>query len=375
MGDVQLKKIAILSSFADSIFNFRMNIIDELILKGYAVWIISPRFSADQANILHEKGVQFVNVEVEARSYNVFKLIGYFVKVFIALRRIRPNVTLSYSFKANFVNVLCSKILFINSAAIVTGLGKVYILEPENTLFKVPLYLLRLLLGRTLGAANLLVFQNPHDESYFLYKNYTNDRNQTFLMNGSGIDTSYYQLRPIKNYKTVLLIARLIEAKGIREFCLAVAELGPLVDWRYQVVGWEETGSDAISPLEINNLSNGKVEYLGSTRDVRSYIYEATFIILPAYREGLARSLLEAMACGRPILMSNAPGMVELHDAKYSFLFCPKNYWSICDTLVSLRKLSEREIDLMGKYARNAVIKKYDARSVAQAFVTEIGKI
>ncbi|MDB2478810.1 glycosyltransferase [Alphaproteobacteria bacterium] len=289
----------------------------------------------------------------------------------MTLRTIGPNLTLSYSMKANFVNVLCSKILYISSIVIVTGLGKMYIIEPKSKMMKYSMSLLKLCIGKTLGAANLLTFQNQHDKEFFRSRNYISKRTQTFVMNGSGVNTAYYKAKPITNYNTVLLIGRLIEAKGIREFCRAVAEIDQ-DNWRYQIVGWKETGSDAISPQEINHLSDGKVQYLGSSKDVRKLIYDSTFVILPAYREGLARSLLEGMACGRPILMANAPGMSDLHDDKHSLLFLSQNHKSIKSTLIAIKKLSRSKIDLMGKYARKAVVEKYDAQAVAKTFVAEM---
>lgn len=369
-----MKNVVIITTLAYSIFNFRMNLIDELITRGYRINIIAPKFDDSQVKILKSKGVSFINVDVQARSVGILKLLRYFYSVYCAVKLLRPDYTISYSMKANLVGVLSSKLLGVKNIAMITGLGKLYVLKPKNWPQKVTSKLLLGILGKLLGRSNLLIFQNEEDQLFFQDQRYLSKDSKSFVLNGSGVNTEYFSMQPINNYKTVLLIGRLIQAKGIREFCRAVGNIDK-EDWNYQILGWTEQGSDAISPEEVGYLSSGKVEYLGSAIDVRSYIYSSTFIILPAYREGLARSLLEAMACGRPILMSDAPGMRDLFDANYSLLFEPRNEVAIQDVLLEIRKLSENKVDRMGECAREAVMGKYDSATVALSFVSELEKL
>lgn len=369
-----MKNVVLITTLAHSIFNFRMNIIDELLKRGYSITVITPPLDVKQEEILDSKHVSVIEVDVQGRSAGVLKFLSYFYCVFRALLAVQPDYVISYSMKANVVSVLSSRILGILNVSMVTGLGKLYILEPKEWYYKPGLKLLRTIIGKVLGKSDLLIFQNGEDKTFFQNQRYLSKDANSFVLHGSGVNTVYFSAEPIKNYKTVLLIGRLIDAKGIREFCRAIANIDK-EDWNYQILGWEEQGSDAITPEEVDHLSLGKVEYLGSALDVRSYIYSSTFIILPAYREGLARSLLEAMACGRPILMSDAPGMRDLFNANYSLLFESRSDVAIQNVLLDIRNLSENKIDRMGECAREAVMGKYDSTTVALSFLSELEKL
>ena len=370
-----MKKVIISTSFTHSIFNFRLNIIKELIDRGYIVHVLAPNISAEDKQKLENLNVVSWSVNVDGRSMSVFALARYFCQLLTLVFRIQPDFFISYSMKPNFVGSLVCKLFNKRNISLITGLGKLYIGKPPQSFLRRKIHsIMQGVVGASIGLSNLIVFQNEADIDFFTKRGWIKSSSKSYLMPGSGVDTHRFFFREITEFHRVLLIGRLIEAKGIREFCRAVA-LFDNAKFQFQILGWEEYGNDAIHPDEIAQLSNGKVSYLGSAEDVVPLIHQSTFLILPAYREGLARSLLEGMACGRPILMSDAPGLSDLHDSKYSIKFEPKNVNDLLRALNEMNELSQPTVTRMGRAAANSIVGKYDQHSVAVGFVDQMERL
>jgi glycosyltransferase involved in cell wall biosynthesis len=163
-----------------------------------------------------------------------------------------------------------------------------------------------------LGKADKVLFQNPDDLATFRSLRLLPGRVPTAIINGSGIDIDHFRPAPLPVEPSFLMIARLLGDKGIREFAAAAAGVKkryPAVPVR--LVGFLDQTPDSISQSELDAIIASGVEFLGKMDDVRPAIAGCSVYVLPSYREGTPRSVLEAMAMGRAIITTDAPGCRE----------------------------------------------------------------
>jgi len=200
------------------------------------------------------------------------------------------------------------------------------------------------------------------------------------LLPGSGVDLDRFQPRPLPaGPATFLFIGRLLGDKGVRE----LIEAGRIVrksrgDVRLQLVGAIDEGNrTAVSRFELDRwINDGLVEYLGETEDVRPFIERATAVILPSYREGLPRSLLEGAAMGRPLIATDVPGCREVvEDGVNGFLCTVRDPYSLAKSMERLLTLSPDERGAMGVAARRMVEQRFSEQLVIDAYLDELGKL
>jgi len=219
-------------------------------------------------------------------------------------------------------------------------------------------------------------FQNPDDQELFTSMNLVSGCEQCVLINGSGVDIEYYRETPPVTERIVfLLIARLISDKGINEYVEAARRIKqdyPEVVFR--LVGPFDSNPSAIPKKKIEKWHDeGVIEYLGKTRDVRPYIAESSVYVLPSYREGTPRTVLEAMSMGRPIITSDAPGCREtVIEGKNGYLVRVKDVDGLVQALERFI-LNPKLISMMGKESRKIAVKKYDVRKVNATILETMG--
>ena len=219
-------------------------------------------------------------------------------------------------------------------------------------------------------------FQNPDDMELFAELNLIRGTEQAVLINGSGVDIEHYrEVRPVTEKIVFLLIARLIRDKGLYEYVEAariIKQHYPEVVFR--LVGPFDSNPTAISEATVNQWQGeGVIEYAGETKDVRPYIAGSSVYVLPSYREGTPRTVLEAMSMGRPIITTDAPGCREtvIH-GKNGYLVPVKNLDALVEALE--RFIANPElIPIMGKESRKIAEEKYDVRKVNATILNTMG--
>jgi glycosyltransferase involved in cell wall biosynthesis len=255
--------------------------------------------------------------------------------------------------------------------ALVTGLGYAFTGERSGLLITV----VRRLYAFALRRVHKVIFQNPDDQALFRERGVLSRRTPSAVVNGSGIDLMAYAVQPQPDVLRFLMIGRLLGDKGVREYALAaqrIREVHPGL--RFRLVGWIDENPDAIGQSELDSwIASGNIEFLGRHSDVRPAIADAAVYVLPSYREGTPRTVLEAMAMGRPIITTDAPGCRETVDhGKNGFLVPVKSV----DGLVSAM---QRFIDdpmlacRMGSRSRQIAEEKYDVHKVNEAMFREMG--
>ena len=253
----------------------------------------------------------------------------------------------------------------------VTGLGTAFIADTWVT------KVVKVLYRYALSAASVIFFQNTEDKDLFVEQKLV-DPQVCRLTPGSGVDLNKFSYSVLSNTnKTVfLLIARMLWDKGVGEF----VEAARIIKTRYPNIQFQLLGPvgvqnrTSISKTQIQEwVKEGFIEYLGETEDVVSYIDKACCVVLPSYREGTSRVLLEAAAMGRPLIATDVPGCREvIDDGITGFLCKPRDHISLAQTIELMLKLPHEKRRVMGAKGRDKVKSQFNQDIVCDLYVEAI---
>jgi len=232
------------------------------------------------------------------------------------IHSIKPDVVLNYTIKPVVYGGIAARMTGVPSIySLITGLGYSFMdssIDTRSIVKSLVGILARLLYRISLRFSKFVFFQNPDDSSVFITLHLVRSE-QAVIVNGSGVDLQHYAVKPVPDEPLFLLIARLIADKGIREYITAamrVKERYPQA--RFQLAGALDQNPSSIKFSELQSLKeSGCIEYLGYLPDVREALTGCRVYVLPSYREGTPRTVLEAMSLGRPIITTDSPGCRE----------------------------------------------------------------
>lgn len=297
--------VMICANQAWNLVNFRSGLIAELIRQGFDVVAMAPRDSVMEAR-LEAMGCRFVPVEIDAMGLNPRRDIATIRAIYREMRRIRPEAWLSWTIKPNVYGLLAARLCGVKAFPNVSGLGTAFISRSPL------IWVAKLLYWMSFAGAARVFFQNTDDADVFAKAGLVRTDRITILP-GSGIDLEHFQARlderPIR--RQFLLVARIVGDKGVREYVAAARHLRRK---------WPDIVCRLMGPVDVANRTSvpreeilkwqreGVIELIEPCDDVRPAIEAADFVVLPSYREGLSRVLLEASAIGRPIVTTNVPG-------------------------------------------------------------------
>lgn len=302
---------------SSSLIAFRGKLLELLLLKN-EVYVFTPIITQpeikeqllDMGVIIHENSLISSNVSIKAD-------LQYIKDLYKLIKAIRPDVIFPYAFKPVIYGCVVAKWCGVKRIVpMLSGLGYTFSKhwERKSTVRTLTKLLLKYSLRQR---KNLhLIFQNADDRQTLLNDNVIGKKHQTYVVNGSGVDFDHYQYSEATGYPPVfLMIARLINAKGINEFVAAAKILKPLHQGtRFKLIGSFDDNVDAIDKeLYEKLLAPGfDVEYYGHVSDVRPFIKSSSVIVLPSYYgEGLPTCLMESMAMGRALITTDSVGCKE----------------------------------------------------------------
>jgi glycosyltransferase involved in cell wall biosynthesis len=302
------KRILVNGSYAPSLINFRGPLLRAMVERGLEVHASAPDIPAETAAKLASMGVTSHSLPLQRTGRGLRGDIAYFHALLGLMRGIKPDVVLGYTVKPNIWGSFAARLAGARSYSWITGLGYVFI-EGEGLGRKVTQFVAQQLYRQATRLNHKVVFQNPDDMADFIAQGCLAEQSKTAMVNGSGVDTSHFVPAPLPEAPIFLLIARLLRAKGLAEYGEAVRMLKDKIPGaRFQLAGMLDEGPDAISQTELDALIAQGIEYLGELSDVRPAIAAASVYVLPSWREGTPRTVLEAMAMGRPIITNDVPG-------------------------------------------------------------------
>ena len=359
-----MKKILLNSNILWTITQFRKDLIMEL-NKNYEVVCVADNddFSDNSVEIIETLGIEYVRIKLNRKGVNPFGDFFYFLELLKLYKKIKPDLVIHYTIKPNIYGSLAAKILKIHSFAVVSGLGSTFI--KDNFLTKIITTLYKVALSKT----QKVLFLNQDDREIFLKLNIIKEK-QSLVLPGEGVDADYYRGCDAKNHNeskiTFLMIARLLKDKGVYEYIEAIKNIKSK-NVQFLLAGvFDKDNPTSIKEQELQKWIDDKtVTYLGKTDNVKEFFQQADVIVLPSYREGLSRVLLEACCCEKFIVASDIAGCKELCvDGHNGFLALPKDTASLTSALNKTINLTKEERVSKGKLGRELVINHYSSSIV-----------
>lgn len=375
-----------ISSYLPSVLNFRGKLLEAIHKQGFEIHIVAPDLSSFFAE--HEKLLElgyFVHeVSMQRTGTNPVADLKTLGSMYALIKKIRPDYVLSYTIKPVIYGTLAAWLAKVpNRYALVTGLG--YAFQNVETQTKRSIFqkLVHGLYQQALSRSHKAFFQNPDDLKLFQDLKLLQPNLPTVVVNGSGVNVTDFNVLPFpvntqnKPKLSFLLIARLLGDKGVREYAEAaklIKQQHPEVE--FHLVGWIDENPAAIQQSELDTwIADARLKYWGKLSDVRPAIAESSVYVLPSYREGTPRTVLEAMAMGRPIITTDAPGCREtVIQGENGFLVEVKSVTSLVNAMQEFIN-NPALIEQMGQQSREIALNKYDVHQVNRHMMQEMGLI
>jgi len=365
-------KIIIAVNATWNLVNFRTTLIRALLNKGYDVVAFAPL--DDYTERLPALGCGFVPLPMDNQGTHPVHDLLLLSRFFRLLLAERPDVYLGYTVKPNVYGSLAAHALGIPVVNNIAGLGAVFIRGGWLNQLVKGLY--RVALARS----RKVFFQNDDDRQLFITSRLVPE-DVTDLLPGSGIDLAKFSPVPLPTGAPVrfLLIARMLWDKGVGEFVEAARLLKQRgVDAEFCLLGFLDVQNPAaISRQQMNDwVAEGAVRYLGVSDNVREEIAQANCVVLPSYREGTPRTLLEAAAMARPIVTTDAVGCREVVDDGINGYLCkPKDASDLADKMERIIKMTPTEREVMGSRGRIKVECEFDEQIVINKYLLAIEEV
>jgi len=349
-----------------------MNFVKALLAEGHEVHTIAP--NDEYTHYLTEAGCRHHDLKMDSRGANAVKDFLLIFELLVAYRKIKPDVVLHYTIKPNVYGTLAAALLRIPSINNVCGLGTIFLKKNWVTSVALALYKLAFQFPKK------VFFQNPDDLNLFVNKKLIKPEAADILP-GSGIDLSHFTPQEFKrNSKfTFLLVSRLITDKGIHEYIDAIKQLNQSgINAKFQILGAKDPYHKRGIKIELIDqwIHEGVIDYLGTAKDVRPFIQQADCIVLPSYREGTPRTLLEAASIAKPIITTNVPGCHHVVIDGHNGLLCKLK--DANDLALKMRVMTTFDNDAlktMGTNGRRKIEQEFDESIVIKRYLSTINSI
>lgn len=356
-------KFILISPKNRTVYNFRGDLIKEIINNGYEVVVTGP----DQTDVdkIEALGARFVEIQMNKTGTNVFSDLKYCKALTQLFKKEKPDITLGYTVKPVIYGAIAAnraKVKNINS--LVTGGG--YTFTSTSLKAHVLGMIVRSLYRIGFRKADHVIFQNPDDLEEFVSRKLVK-REKCSFVNGSGVNIKHFEPTPLPETISFFMLSRLLKSKGVCEYLEAARiakEKHP--EARFFILGKYETSmQDAVNRDYVEQfIANGIVERFEETSDVRPYYSMCSVFVLPSYREGTPRTVLEAMAMGRPIITTDAPGCRgTVQDGVNGFLVPVKDADAVAEKMVWFIEHPD-SIVKMGKTSVSYTLEKFDVRKI-----------
>ena len=304
-------KIMMIAPKTSTFINFRGDLMKAISEKGNEIVAVCPEGGFEDT--LKELGARCILIPLKKNSTTIFDNLAYLKHLTEIMKQEKPDKIFAYTIKPVIFGSIAAKRAKIKEMySMITGLGYVYAVESFKT------KILQLICGIGYKTAfkynKKVIFQNKDDIEEFVHRKYLK-KEKCELVDGSGVNMDRFKRNPLPEGNTFLMVSRILKQKGVREYFEAakiVKEKYP--DAKFLYVGAEDKTQLALNLDEVRSefLDSGIIDYCGESNDVPSYIAKSTCFVLPSYyREGVPRTLLEALAMGRPILTTDTVGCRE----------------------------------------------------------------
>lgn len=357
-----MKKILILANNDVGLYKFRKELIQELIYKGYKVYISLPY--GDLVDKLIELGCEFIDTNIDRRGINPvtdLKLLLDYKKI---IKKVNPDLVITYTIKPNIYGGIICRLNDVPYIVNVTGLGSIF--QREGLLKNTIIQLYRFALKKV----KYVFFENKGNKKVFIDSKII-DSERGITLNGAGVNLEEYTFRPMPNHNKIsfLFIGRIMKEKGINElFSVAKRIKDEYRNVEFDIVGpFEDDYEDIVMDLQ----EKGIINYYGYQQDVKSFIENSDCFVLPSYHEGMANVLLEAASMGRPLITTNVHGCKEAINEN-GYLCDSQDEESLYRCIIKFIKLIPEEKLRLSHNSRLIVEDLFDKKKVIKKTISYI---
>ena len=363
--------ICLVCNTAWAIHTYRPGLIRGLLQNGIRVTVIAPYDAT--ADAMTALGADYIDLPLASKSVNPFNDLRTLYALWRIYRKLQPDLIFHYTIKPNIYGSLAAMLARVKSIAVTTGLGYVFIRSSRSAKVAKLLYRLAFRFPREVW------FLNPDDRETFLKQNLLAHPERAVLLPGEGIDLDQFRLSPLpaaRQHFNFILIGRLLWDKGVGEYVAAARQLKRIYPHaRFLLLGPAGIANpSAITRDELNLwIEEGCIEWLGETDDVRTYIADADCVVLPSYREGMPRTLLEASAMGRPIVASRVPGCQDVVvDGVTGLLCAARSADQLAAAMAQMLDMTLEQRTRMGLAGRDRMLAEFDERTVVARYFSTV---
>lgn len=366
-------RLAVIAGYSPSLLGFRKALLEHAV-KTVNVVALGPDIEGDVAKGLAAIGVESRDVRLRRGGVNPLGDLQSFLSVRRALAELRPDVVLPYTIKPVIWGTLAAHSLGVKRIVpMITGAGFAFT-DGGGFMRRLSRIVVSILYPLALRHASIVLFQNPDDLALFRARRLLPKHVPAAIIKGSGVDIAHYAPAPLPERPAFLMIARLLGDKGVREYAVAARLFrARFPDVSVRLVGWLDENPDSIKQAELDAMIASGVEFLGRLEDVRPAIAAASVYVLPSYREGTPRSTLEAMAMGRAVITTDAPGCREtVEEGVNGFLVPPRDAVALA---AAMQKFMDQPQLLaeFGAQSRRIAVAKYDVNLVNAEIMRHAG--
>lgn len=357
-------KIAVLSSHTPSLFWFRMDMMHSFMALGHEVVAIGNEPAEKWVDKFKEQGIKYIAAEISRNGTNPLKDLKTLKSLKAILKQERPDKLFTYQAKTVIYGGIAANKLGITEVyPLIAGIGSVFLSDDIKS--KIIRFILKTEYRYAMRKSPKIFFQNNDDVKVFTDNKIIKKEN-VVILNGSGVNLEKFTKKPLPKGTTFLCISRLIKDKGVYEY-LQTARLvkQKYPEARFLLVGPYDSNPSALKPEELQPyLDDGIIEYFGEASDVRPYLEMCNVFVLPSYREGTPKTVLEAMATGRAIITTDATGCREtVTNGENGYLVPIKDVDALSAAMIDLIENSDK-ISQMADKGLELVKQKFDVKIV-----------
>lgn len=365
--------VAVLSSFTTSLFWFRVDMMRSFQDVGYDVLAVGDGAEEEWAPKFAELGIRYRSIPVQRNGTNPVKDLDTLRALCRLLKEEKPDKIFAYQAKTVIYGGIAAARNGIREFyPLIAGVGSVFLGDsPKQKLIR-SILVAEYRLG--MRRAPKVFFQNRDDLKVFADHCIVREEN-VVMLHGSGVNIEKFSPAPLPEKPGFLCISRLIRDKGVREYLDAARKLHALrPEVSCVLVGPFDTNPSAIKPEELQPyIDDGSVTYVGEQKDVQPWLKACTAYVLPSYHEGTPKTVLEAMACGRPTITTDAPGCREtVADGVNGYLVPVKDVDAIVEAMVKILDHPETTARMAAE-ARRICQERYDVRKVNRTIRQTMG--
>lgn len=344
-------KIAVISPKNKTVFNFRGDLIKDMIAHGNEVIVTGP--NEDFMEEIHSLGIsKFTVVPLVKDNTSVLGDLKYCRRLYHYLKAEKPDVVFAYTIKPVVYGSIAARFAGVKRVTpMVTGLGRVYTSDSLKT--KAIRFITKILYKFAFSHCQKVIFQNSDDIEQFVKAKYL-PAEKAVKVDGSGVNMQRFSRTSIPEQPAFLMTGRIIKEKGVLDYCNAAREVKKIYPQaKFTLLGGFDTSIGALKKEDIEPfIADNSIVFPGEVKDPVEFYHQASVFVLPTYyREGLPRTILEAMACGRPIITTDWPGCRDaVEDGENGFLVQPQSPQEIAEKM----KLLIEDKDLLETMAQKA---------------------